>query len=399
MKNLSLYFFLIIVLVLNSCSPARRAARSTTAQGPAADYALEYLNKYSSLAVREMKRSGVPASITLAQGMLESNYGRSRLATQGNNHFGIKCHSDWTGKKIYHDDNRRGECFRSYTSAEESFRDHSDFLVNGSRYRGLFTLRSTDYKGWAHGLKKAGYATDPRYPELLIRKIEEYRLWAYDTGGTASAVNAQQAGAGQTGAVAGKEPVTGVSKVPAESVKEPVTAATGSGQISGKNVPDSTRTSGSGTVPTAQQTAMGTDINRPETESAGRATTLDTEEPIKVISLSTGKKTMENNNVEYIIVEAGDTYESLAEKHQLLSWEITRYNDLAPGAPLTPGQVIYLQPKRTRAAQGLSVHTAAAGETMHSISQKYAIKLSALYKMNLMDEGTECRPGQKLRLR
>ncbi|MRR23535.1 LysM domain-containing protein, partial [bacterium] len=102
---------------------------------------------------------------------------------------------------------------------------------------------------------------------------------------------------------------------------------------------------------------------------------------------------------EYIVVEAGDTYESLAEKHQLLSWEITRYNDLAPGAPLTPGQIIYLQPKRTKAAQGLSVHTAIAGETMHSISQKYAIRLSSLYKMNLMDEGTECRPGQKLRLR
>ena len=374
MKNLSLYTLLIGVLLLNSCSPARRAARSTPATGPAPDYALEYLNKYGSLAVSEMKRSGVPASITLAQGMLESDYGRSRLATQGNNHFGIKCHSDWSGQKIYHDDNRRGECFRSYQSVEQSYRDHSDFLVNGSRYRDLFNLRNTDYKGWAHGLKKAGYATDPKYPELLIRKIEEYRLWAYDSGGTATAAAAQQPGAGQSGTVR-------------------------SAQTSGKNVPDTSVTSAPGAVVAAQQSAKVADTTGTLAEPGRKATFPDAEEPIKVISLSTGNKTMENNNVEYIVVEAGDTYESLAEKHQLLSWEITRYNDLAPGTPLTPGQVIYLQPKRTKAAQGLSVHTAVAGETMHSISQKYAIKLSSLYKMNLMDEGTECRPGQKLRLR
>lgn len=384
MKNLSLYILLVGVLLLNSCSPARRAARSTTAQGPADDYVLGYLNKYSSLAVSEMKRSGVPASITLAQGMLESNYGRSRLATQGNNHFGIKCHSDWKGQKIYHDDNRRGECFRSYSSVEESYRDHSDFLVNGSRYRDLFNLSKTDYKGWAHGLKKAGYATDPRYPELLIRKIEEYRLWAYDTGGTASAVTTQQAVAG---------------KVPAATGNEPVTVAAGSVQGSGKSVPDSTVKAAPGAVTAAQQSARVTDATATVTEPDKKPTFPDAEEPIKVISLSTGDKTLENNNVEYIIVEAGDTNESLAEKHQLLTWEITRYNDLAPGAPLKPGQVIYLQPKRTKAAQGLSVHTVVAGETMHGISQKYAIKLSSLYKMNLMDEGTECRPGQKLRLR
>ena len=125
----------------------------------------------------------------------------------------------------------------------------------------------------------------------------------------------------------------------------------------------------------------------------------DAEEPIKVITLSTGEKVMENNNVEYIIVEEGDTFESLARRHQLLAWEITRYNELAPGAQLKPGQVIYLQPKRSTAARGLTMHTVTAGDTMYSISQKYAVKLSSLYKMNLMDEGTECRPGQKLRLR
>ncbi len=129
-----------------------------------------------------MRRTGIPASITLAQGMLESNYGRSTLATKGNNHFGIKCHNDWRGEKIYHDDNRRGECFRSYPTVEDSYRDHSDFLTTGSRYKDLFKLSNTDYKGWAHGLKKAGYATDPQYATLLINKIDDYGLHAYDTG-------------------------------------------------------------------------------------------------------------------------------------------------------------------------------------------------------------------------
>ena len=139
----------------------------------------QYIHKYSALAVEEMYRSGVPASITLAQGLLESRYGQSELAVKGNNHFGIKCHN-WKGEAIYHDDDRKGECFRKYDSAEQSFRDHSDFLRFRDRYRFLFDLEPTDYKGWAHGLKKAGYATDSSYPQKLIRLIEEYELHRYD---------------------------------------------------------------------------------------------------------------------------------------------------------------------------------------------------------------------------
>ncbi|MBE0675345.1 MAG: glucosaminidase domain-containing protein [Bacteroidales bacterium] len=127
-----------------------------------------------------MRRTGVPASIKLAQGMIESDHGRSRLARLANNHFGIKCHSDWRGPTIYHDDDARGECFRKYNSPEQSFRDHSDFLVNGSRYKELFLLDQTDYKGWARGLKKAGYATNPAYADMLIRKIEENSLYLFD---------------------------------------------------------------------------------------------------------------------------------------------------------------------------------------------------------------------------
>lgn len=140
----------------------------------------EYIARYADMAVAEMYRSGVPASITLAQGMLESRYGLSKLAVEGNNHFGIKCHNNWSGKRMYHDDDRAGECFRKYPSVEYSYRDHSDFLRYRQRYSFLFDYPTDDYKAWAHGLKKAGYATDPAYPSKLINLIEEYRLYEYD---------------------------------------------------------------------------------------------------------------------------------------------------------------------------------------------------------------------------
>lgn len=140
-----------------------------------------YRDKYAAMAVEQMKLHGVPASITLAQGMLESANGKSRLATEGNNHFGIKCHG-WKGKKMYHDDDRRGECFRVYRNPKHSFEDHSLFLRGARRYASLFDLKTTDYKGWAKGLSKAGYATDKSYAKRLIQIIEEEGLAVYDKG-------------------------------------------------------------------------------------------------------------------------------------------------------------------------------------------------------------------------
>jgi uncharacterized FlgJ-related protein len=142
----------------------------------------QYINTYKNGAIDEMKKYGIPASITLAQGLLESGNGNSTLATKANNHFGIKCHSSWKGKKVYRDDDRKNECFRKYKSALESYRDHSIFLSTQPRYASLFQLKLTDYKGWAKGLKKAGYATNPKYPGLLISLIERYDLQKYDTG-------------------------------------------------------------------------------------------------------------------------------------------------------------------------------------------------------------------------
>ena len=140
----------------------------------------EYIQKYYQLAVSEMQRSGIPASITLAQGCWESGDGNSRLATQANNHFGIKCKSEWRGKTIRHDDDASQECFRKYEHAEASYIDHTNFLMSGSRYSFLFQLDPKDYSAWSHGLKKAGYATDPVYAQRLIKIIEEFKLFVYD---------------------------------------------------------------------------------------------------------------------------------------------------------------------------------------------------------------------------
>lgn len=140
----------------------------------------EYIDTFSEIAQAEMVAYGIPASITLAQGILESGFGQSELVLKTNNHFGIKCHSAWDGAFAYHDDDEKGECFRKYNHPMYSFRDHSIFLSSRSRYSSLFDLRKDNYKGWARGLKSAGYATDPRYPQKLISFIERYDLNRFD---------------------------------------------------------------------------------------------------------------------------------------------------------------------------------------------------------------------------
>ncbi len=164
-------FILSIILPVVLFSVTSFAQKQTTHQ---------YIEKYNDIAIKKMKKYKIPASITLAQGILESGNGNSRLARKANNHFGIKCHKDWNGKKFRLDDDKRRECFRKYKSVEESFSDHSYFLTQRSRYSFLFKLDITDYEGWAYGLKKAGYATNPKYPQLLIKIIEENKLYNFD---------------------------------------------------------------------------------------------------------------------------------------------------------------------------------------------------------------------------
>lgn len=167
-----LYLFFALLIFVNLSTSAQKSAEVIAREN--------YLKTYKDLAISEMKRSGIPASITLAQGMLESDNGNSELTKKAKNHFGIKCHNSWEGDKFYKDDDAKDECFRKYQNDEESFKDHTDFLVNGSRYKFLFESKSADYKEWAEGLKKAGYATNPKYPEMLIKIIEDNELFKFD---------------------------------------------------------------------------------------------------------------------------------------------------------------------------------------------------------------------------
>jgi LysM repeat protein len=328
------YFILILstALIMVSCRPARQAVSPA---GGEAD-AQAYINRYKDLAIREMKRTGIPASITLAQGMIESNFGRSSLAREANNHFGIKCHNDWTGPTIRHHDDRRNDCFRKYSRPEDSFYDHSDFLVSGSRYDFLFDLSPTDYKGWARGLKRAGYATNPDYANMLIRKIEENNLYYFDKGYSEKS-----------------EPGVPVAEVKPDSTKP---------------VMENNRT-------------------------AGNLTTNNLIVPARIARI------MENNRIKYIIVKDGDSVESIEKEFQLLKWELTRYNELAAGFTPVPGQILYLQPKRDKAEPGKETHVVGEGDTMYLISQKYGVKLKKLYEYNRINEGDEPAVGDKIWLR
>lgn len=173
----------VVALVIASCGSKKAAINNRKNKGAnelvRSRSATEYIDRFKIIAIAEMNHYGIPASITLAQGLLESGNGNSALAVKANNHFGIKCTPDWQGKKIYRDDDRQNDCFRVYKSADESFRDHSEFLKR-KRYAFLFELNKDDYEGWASGLKQAGYATNPRYPELLISLVERYSLNQYD---------------------------------------------------------------------------------------------------------------------------------------------------------------------------------------------------------------------------
>ena len=168
--TIRIFFFLFFIATLAEAATQRKI--------PSYE---KYIKTYSALAIEQQKKYKIPASITLAQGLLESGAGQSDLARRSNNHFGIKCHSDWRGGRVYHDDDLRGECFRKYKRVEDSYEDHSKFLKR-SRYDRLFQLKITDYKGWARGLQKCGYATDRAYANKLIKVIEDYELYRYDTG-------------------------------------------------------------------------------------------------------------------------------------------------------------------------------------------------------------------------
>lgn len=284
----------------------------------------EYINSYKDIAIREMKRMGVPAAITLAQGILETESGNSVLVKKSNNHFGIKCKSSWTGGGVSHDDDAQGECFRQYTSAEDSYRDHSNFLRGNSRYGFLFKLNVKDYSGWAHGLKKAGYATNPAYPQILIRNIEKYNLQQY------------------TLAAADEVPQFKVGEY--EDDKEEILVAT----------------------PVT---------NRQEMKGDNNVMALSGSETFSQPYKKDGKKVVD--------ARKGTSLLKIAEANNIRLVKVLEYNDLPDGL-LQQDQVVYLEekPKTAAVAKKQLTHTVQPKEGLYGIAKKYGVSVQEIKDWN-----------------
>ncbi len=307
-----------------------------------------YIASFKNAAIADMVKTGVPASITMAQGMYESDYGNSPLAQGANNHFGIKCHNEWQGPTYHQDDDATDECFRKYNNVQESYDDHSYFLRSRDRYQSLFSLDITDYKGWAYGLKKAGYATNPQYAHKLIDLIERYNLNQLDVLGE-------------------KIPVAVTEQ---KTPEQPVTV---------KEIPKEKST---------------------ETETENE--TASTEESGSLASIFTKKTNTSNfnfntiNDVPVVRANKGDTWLKISRDNNLELWQVLEYNDADKNAKLREGDYVFLKMKKNRAA--VSTHIVKPGETMRSISQQYGIRATKLYQMNKISFDAQPNPGDKLYL-
>jgi hypothetical protein len=323
-----------------------------------------YIDTYSGVAVKKMQEHKIPASITLAQGILESAAGKSELAQNANNHFGIKCHSSWTGKKYHKDDDAKNECFRQYKSPIESFEDHSQFL-KAARYADLFTLEITDYKKWAHGLKKAGYATHPEYAQRLIRIIEEYDLTKYDHANEALAT-------AQTNRVNEHAQTKEPASAEKENIKKP---------ISQKQENSRYRTQ------QGEQTS----------EFGNKKENYKHFYPVPYPY--TLRAVYSNNGSYFIVAKRGDTFFSIAMDVQLGVGRLKSYNDV-PNNRYEPveGEMIYLQRKKPYAEK--KHHVLGAGESLRDVAQQHGCRLKTIYKLNNSDNPeTVFTEGSLLKLR
>ena len=323
-----------------------------------------YINQYGDVAVEKMREYGIPASITLAQGILESGAGQSRLAVEGNNHFGIKCTGDWTGESIFHDDDKLQECFRKYAHADESFRDHSLFLTTRQRYASLFLLDKTDYAAWAKGLKAAGYATDPNYPQRLIKIIEDYELYKYDTDANGKSKNTY---------------LTDEKRENIPPKKEEKTV---------KNNDETTE----------EEDFYGNDRTRAPVSKSGGKTVYYSNKIIGQVDAYITHQVKEINGVKYVTALENDTYEGIAEEFGLKVREIYSINDASIPSTPEPGEPVFIRPKKMSCGT-VAFHVVRPDETMREIAQKYGIKLSALYKKNEMQEGVMPMIGQRIILK
>ena len=365
-----------------------------------------YVNRFAALAVTEMYRSGVPASITLSQGLLESRYGLSALAAEGHNHFGIKCHNDWKGKSMKVDDDAKGECFRVYDADIDSFHDHSDFLRYRDRYKFLFDFAITDYKAWANGLKKAGYATDPAYPAKLIKLIEDYGLSRFDTarpsdfetGGRFADLGAEvpSAGSGHT-----DKPLNNSALYPKtpkqESTSQTETRAEKKARIKEEKKALKQRQKEArrhSVLPVAEPERL------PESPL-----TLEEDEPVEKeqreeFHFQMGRPIYKQNGVPFLYAMEDETYRIIAEENNIMYKQLLRYNDLTADERLLPGTRVYLQAKKNQTRKGLDKYIVGQdGESLREICQRFGVKLSSIQKINGFNASHSLREGDTILLR
>lgn len=319
------------------------------------DDILQYIADYQDIAMEQMVSHRIPASITLAQGIFESACGKSRLAAVGNNHFGIKCHEEWTGDTILIDDDELQECFRRYASAEESYNDHSLFLTTRPRYGNLFVLDILDYKSWARTLKADGYATNPKYADRLIDLIQRCNLSRLDTL-----------------CIQGRQ----------------------HGDLARQGQEDGIRLAAAGQP--AEERHGRTDASRPATGQCKVFTAIGDDWPAGN-SPFTFRKVFENNRTYFVIALKNDTYEKIAADVQVTSRNLRKFNDAAKKSQPVENEIVYIEAKRKH--NPAKVHVAGPSETLRYISQRYGVQLCCLLKYNNLNEKSAIAPGDKILLK
>lgn len=333
----------------------------------------EYIARYKSLAIDHMERYGIPASITMAQGILESDCGNSSLALRSNNHFGIKCKRDWTGDRVYHDDDEKGECFRKYESVEDSYIDHSEFLDKQPRYDSLFVYEATDYRSWARGLKAAGYATAPDYAERLIRLIEDNRLDLLDMSNGGKLYDEYMAG------------MLDIIPVDEKICPQPSVSA-GSATPADPNTSAATATCSHGGGASDPMTAHDPRRINPDTFRV-------------TINSYGGYNVYMANTAHYVIAKRGDSYRSIGRVFDIAPATLRRFNDADKSVEPAEGDIVYIDRKPSHWKGETSLHVVREGETLLALAQWYGIRLKPLAKMNRTRPTDRLVEGQTVRLK
>jgi len=378
---------LICMLLMACLLPGRVAAQYTEADMRA------YVEQYKDVAMEKMKQYKIPASITLAQGIFESACGKSRLATEGNNHFGIKCHENWAGDTILIDDDELQECFRKYDSVAASYTDHSLFLTTRRRYANLFALDILDYPSWARTLKADGYATNPQYADRLISLIERFNIARLDT------LCLEQQG------IAIPKPIVETHSRASQSESDQnLTAQSQNTEPEQKkplNRPKIEYTNNHRADEPKSTVSQSTE-NTPKSQdvpvSVGKfkVFTADGDYPTGA-SPFTYRKVFTNNNTYFVVAEAGDTYEKIATDVQVSAANLRRFNDAGKDGQPVEKEIVYIESKAKN--NDAKVHVVARGETLRYISQRYAVQLHYIFKYNNLDENSIIQPGNQILLK